>query len=132
MDTVDIPVSELTVFEVAPDGSAVRMGFRTCGDRAAALVLPAECVQQLVMTVPGMAEAALQRRHRDSTLRLTYPVGTWRVEQSQAPGTLILTLETIDGFKVSFAVGRTIVSDIADGLRDAAESPEADFVVARH
>ena len=37
-------------------------------------------------------------------MRVVYPVGSWEVEPSQVPGTMIVTFRTPDGFEVSFAL----------------------------
>jgi hypothetical protein len=80
-------------------------------------VLPAECLQAMIMSLPEMMRQALQRRYRDPSLRLVYPVGDWRLEGSTEPGKLILTLSTGDGFAVSFALAADQLAHIAYAAR---------------
>jgi hypothetical protein len=67
----------------------------------------------LIMTLPEIMRQALWKQHRDSSLRLVYPVGEWTVEESECPGALILTLRTPDGFQMSFAVSHDDLRDMA-------------------
>jgi hypothetical protein len=94
----------LTTFEVASDGSTISINVTDQNSRPGSLVLPAECLRQMMMTLPEMAQQALERRYRDPSLRITYPVSSWRLEASTDSSKLILTLSTDDGFSVSFAV----------------------------
>src|SRR5581483_1822559 len=94
----------LTTFEIAPDGSTVSIHVADAEQRPASLVLPSECLAALIMTLPRMMRQALQRRYRDSSLRLVYPMDAWALEASTERDKLILTLSTADGFDVSFAV----------------------------
>ncbi|MGL4965670.1 MAG: hypothetical protein ACRC67_30895 [Inquilinus sp.] len=100
----EIEAAELSSFEIAPDGSRCTMRVvDTCG-QPASLNLPSDCLTELIMSLPRMATAALQARHRDASLRIVYPVGRMRLEQGSTEGTLILTLATPDGFEVSFSL----------------------------
>ena len=94
----EIEAEALTTFEVTSDGSRVRVNVQALDGSAAALVLPTTCLQQLVMTLPDMAQRALRRQDNDESLRLVFPVGHWRLEQATSPGHLMLTLLTTDGF----------------------------------
>ena len=38
----------------------------------ASVVLPIECLSDLLMTFPGLIEQALRRRYRDPSLRMVY------------------------------------------------------------
>ena len=72
--------------------------------QAAALMLPAECLRALIMTLPDMMRRALRLQHGDPSLRLVYPVASWEIERSARPEIRIVTLRTSDGFHVSFAM----------------------------
>jgi len=120
--------ARLTTFEVAADGRTVSINVADEDSAPASLVLPADCLTAMIMTLPEMMRQSLQRRHRDPSLRLVYPVGDWELEASSDPERLILTLRTPDGFHVSFAVSAAelkriaAVSDFADCAEERARS----------
>ena len=95
---------QLTTFAVAPDGESISINVTDDRGRPAALVLPSDCLNELMMTLPAMVRRSLRLKFRDSSLRVVYPVGSWEVERSQTPGTMIVTLRTPDGFEVSFGL----------------------------
>jgi hypothetical protein len=110
-----IRAKQLTTFSVAPDGSSVAIGVADEEGQAAALMLPAECLRALIMTLPDMMRRALRLQHGDPTLRLVYPVAGWEIERSTRPEIRIVTLRTSDGFHVSFAM-------TTRGLREMSEA----------
>jgi hypothetical protein len=116
-----IRAKQLTTFSVAADGTSVAIGVADEEGRAGALLLPAECLKALIMTLPEMMRRALRLRHGDRNLRLVYPVAGWEVERSTRPGAFIVTLRTSDGFHVSFAV-------TAKDLREMAEAAPSGVV----
>jgi hypothetical protein len=56
----EMTASALTTFEVALDGSSVRLNLLDQEGRPASVTLPAQCVNQLLMTIPRMVETALR------------------------------------------------------------------------
>jgi hypothetical protein len=113
----------LTTFDVAPDGQTVSINVADDDATPGSLVLAAECLKGLIMTLPEMMRQALWKKHRDSSLRLVYPVSDWEVEESEVPGTLILTLRTPDGFHMSFGVSPDALKRIADTSADSEQLP---------
>ena len=121
----EIHAAALTTFEVALDGSSVKLNVLDQAGQPAALILPAACVNQLLMTIPRMVETALRNRHGDDSLRFVHPIESFALELAgpEAGGKphLILTIETGGGFKASFGacekvmmrLGHSIVHDIA-------------------
>jgi hypothetical protein len=105
--------THLTTFSVAADGASVSLGFAGEDGASSSLVLPADCLKALIMTLPEMMRQSLSRQYRDPSLRLVYPVGSWEIEAASEPGRLILTLGTPDGFRISFALLRDEIEDIA-------------------
>jgi hypothetical protein len=99
-----IRAKHLTTFSIAPDGASVAIGVADEEGHAGALMLPAECLRALMMTLPEMTRRALCLRHGDPSLRLVYSVASWEVESSTQPETFIVTLRTPDGFHMSFAM----------------------------
>jgi hypothetical protein len=110
--TTTLTASELDSYEVSPDGTVVRLGFRLSDGEIVRLELPGEHVAPLAMSLPRIAKLALARRYRDPSLRLVFPVGEWRVEQSERLETALLTLATEDGFEACYAIA---LADL-DGL----------------
>ena len=70
----------LTTFAVSPDGSTVSINVTDENSEPGSLVLPAECLRALIMSLPEMMQQALRRRYHDPSLRLVYPLGScaWR------------------------------------------------------
>lgn len=108
-----IRAKHLTTFSVAPDGSSVAIGVADEEGQAAALMLPAECLRALIMTLPDMMRRALRLQHGDPSLRLVYPVASWEIERSARPEIRIVTLRTSDGFHVSFGMSTKDLREIA-------------------
>lgn len=88
---VEIDSQALTTCAVAPDGKTVSLGFTDTSGRHVAVRLPLEQASALAMTLPALIEQALRRQFRDDSLRFTFPLGSWAVEQSPDPGTNIVT-----------------------------------------
>jgi hypothetical protein len=113
----------LTNVDLASDGSCVRFNMTDVNDRAAALELPIECINQMLMTLPHVINRALRSRHRDNSFRLVFPLADWRLERISGDPRLILTLATDDGFEVSFAVGIVEIERMQETVSAAAEPP---------
>src|SRR5262245_62139443 len=96
--------TRLTTFDVTPDGESFALNMRDDQGRQATLVLPSDCLNELMMTLPEMVRRSLQARFRDPSMRIVYPMGSWNVEGSVVPGSVVVTLRTPDGFAVSFGV----------------------------
>ena len=101
----------LTTFSVASDGSSIAIGVADEEGKAGALMLPADCLKELMMTLPEMMRRALRQQHGDPSLRLVYSTAGWEVERSKLPGTFIVTFRTPDGFHVSFPNGDRSLRD---------------------
>ena len=106
MTETQIDSRTLTTCAIAPDGKTVSLGLTDASGRPVAVRLPLEQAGALAMTLPSLIEQALRRRFRDDSLRFTFPLGSWAVEQSPDPGTSIVTLRTPDGFGVCFTLQR--------------------------
>ena len=122
----------LTTFEVAQDGTQVRMNVENRNGDPAAVDLPLDALRQLVMTLPTMAQQALRRRTGDETSRLVFPIGQWRLESTGMQDQLILTLSTPDGFSVSFALPADEASRMSGTLRDGSSDANDQPKTTRH
>jgi hypothetical protein len=120
--------NRLTTFEITPDGSRFCMNVADETGQARGLSLPAECLVQLIMTLPEMASKALKMRYRDDTLRIVYRLGTMRVEAAHINEVTILTLATQDGFTVSFGLTADDLKRLERTAREARTGTRPDFV----
>lgn len=103
---MEIDVKELTTYRISEDGETVAVRLKDGAGIETSLSFPVAALGNLVMTLPGVIEAALQRQFRDAAFRYAYPVRSWSVEEAADPGAVIVTLRTVDGFGVSFSMGR--------------------------
>ncbi len=118
----------LTTFEIAPDGSRFCMNVADESGHSLGLSLPAECLVQLIMTLPQMASQALKMRYRDDTLRIVYPLGAVDIEASHIKEIAILTLATQDGFAVSFGLTDDDLQRCENMIREARARTRPDFI----
>lgn len=100
----EFAIGEMTCFETAEDGTSVRLDMEDVSGQPISLHMPLTCINRLIMTLPGVVMRALQRRHKDASLRVVYPVARFQVELAHDLETRILTLETPDGFSASFGL----------------------------
>lgn len=113
---MEISVKCLTTCEVASDGGAISLGFEDAAGNPAAVHVSLNQVGALIMTLPGLLEAALKARYGDQSLRYAYPLASWAIEQSSDASQRIITLETEDGFKVRFSIPKADQSLLGEAL----------------
>jgi hypothetical protein len=113
---MEIDIQALTTCEVAPDGDAISLGFIDSTGSPATVRLSLEQAGALLMTLPGLIDTAVQRAYRDRSLRYTYPLASWSVEQSSDPTQRIVTLRTIAGFSVCFSIPREQQIELGEAL----------------
>jgi hypothetical protein len=126
----EIDAAALTTFEVALDGSQVRLNVCDRAGEPAALILPAACVNQLLMTIPRLVETALRNSHGDDSLRFVHPIENFSLElaEPRAGGEpqVILTIATGGGFKASFGASEEMMMRLAHSIiHDVATHPLA-------
>ena len=119
---MEIVGKTLTTCQVDPAGDVFRPNLEDTDGQPASVVLPIECLRSLLMTLPGVIEQALKVRYRDDTLKLVYPMGGWTLQAAAGSSSMILTLTTPDGFRVSFALSPEDADGLAMSLVDA-EAP---------
>src|SRR5215471_17323443 len=81
-----IRAQRLTKFSVAPEGGSIAIGVADEEGRAGALMLPTECLRELMMTPPEMMRRALRLQHHDPSLRLVYPTAGLGGRTQHGPG----------------------------------------------
>ena len=119
---------QLTTFDVSPDGESFAIHVTDEQARPASLVLPAACLNAVMMTLPEMVRRSLRRRFHDDTMRVVYLVGSWEVEKSPQPAAVIVTLRTPNGFQVSFGLAALELLRMA--TRSASASAEASGIIS--
>lgn len=102
--SIEIVGKTLTMSQVAPDGSAIRLGFEDIEGRQAGVTFPTSCIVQLLMTLPHLISMAIKVKFNDDTMRLVFPIADWNIEVAAGGQGLILTLKTPDGFAVAFSL----------------------------
>jgi hypothetical protein len=113
---MDIGTQSLTTCEVASDGDAISLNFVDPGGRPQTIRLSLSQVGALAMTLPGLIDQALQTRYGDKSLRYTFPLKSWAVEQSSDPRHSMITLRTVDGFSVCFSMQHAQQSELGEAL----------------
>jgi len=107
---------QLTTCQVDATGTSFRMGFEAEDGRPAAVILPVDCLRSLLMTLPGVIERALRARYKDDTVKLIYPTGGWSLHTAVRSNNTILTMKTVDGFEVAFALAPEDVDGLVTSL----------------
>jgi hypothetical protein len=120
MPPSQIDASELTTYDVDPQGEFVRLHLKDLCGQPGMVVLPTECLTQLLMSLPGMVQKALRNRHGDESLRLAHPLETFNVELGETSSTgtpqYILTLGTSGGFSVSFSGSQADMTSLGGAI----------------
>lgn len=122
-----INVKELTTYDISEDGSTATLSLVDDAGNPTSLRFQITDLGNLAMTLPSMIEAAMRRRNRDGSYRFAHPIGSWSIEQASDPSALIVTMRTMDGFGVSFCMGRGNAMQFADSLAEVEAAPEAKF-----
>jgi hypothetical protein len=118
----------LTTYQVDSTGESFRLNFESIDGQPSSVTLPVECLNSLLMTLPGLLEQALKTKYRDDTLKLVYPTGGWSLEAAGGLNGFILTLNTPDGFKVSFALTPEDADGLATSLGEADAAPVSTLI----
>ena len=130
MDRGAIKGERLTTWEVAEDGERVCLGLEDEDGQRHAVSLPASVLSALMMTIPRMLRQALETRFSDSTRRMIHELGDWRVERAAGADAFIISLTTVDGFEVTFAVPSSRADRLGETPRfSASDTPPAGAII---
>ncbi len=99
-----ISSSKLTTFNVANDGSKVRLEFLDQSGATVTLELPLEQAQVVVMTLPHLLANAVRQKTGNQQARYVFGLHEWALEGAKDQQCLIATLKTMDGFEVCFGI----------------------------
>jgi hypothetical protein len=111
-----IDATALSTFEVSSDGTRFQMNVRGGDGERGSISLPTQCLNELMMTLPGILRLALSNKHRDTSLRLVFPLAKTRIEKTAGKDALIVTSATPDGFEVSFEYNRRQLDELAGAI----------------
>jgi hypothetical protein len=117
-----IDVRALSTYRVGESGDTISLELLGANEQTITLEMDVDQIGTLVMTLPSLIETALKRRFRDASLRYSYPAGGCKVEQASDPNALIITMQTADGFGVSFTVSRERAKELSEALSLGASS----------
>jgi hypothetical protein len=122
MSANKIVAESLTTIDVGEDGMFVNFGLLDGAGDPATLVLPAQCLNQLLMSIPKMIQKAIQNRYQDDALRLVYALKDFNVElgEKNTAGVdqFILTLATTEGFSVSFSASEQQLASMSEAIAE--------------
>jgi len=113
---MEIEVQSLTACEVADDGSRISLGFVDNGGQSATIRIGVNQAGALAMTLPSLIDQSLKNRFGDQTLRFTYPLASWSIEQATDPRQTMVTLRTSDGFSVCFSIPREQLNQLGEAM----------------
>jgi hypothetical protein len=114
-----IDIKSLARFETGEDGASISLIAGDVYGRSSRLTFPREVLSSLIITLPRIVTAAVQRRRNNPSARLVYPLAESRTELSTDLSTRILT--SPDGFTVSFAVSDDQFRELARSDAHSAE-----------
>lgn len=123
-----IHAESLSSFEVAPDGSIVRLNVRDRQGTQGALELPANCVNQLLLSLPKVIRQALRNAHGDERARLVHALDSFRLDPGDPDENgirrYVLTLRTGGGYEAAFAMTGSQMGVIVQSVVDQVMSSE--------
>jgi hypothetical protein len=106
----------LSGYRVADNGSAADLALVDASGVEVVVTIPQEGVASLILTLPTILDQLLRRRDPDSQARFVFGTADWRIELGSDRQSLILTLETPDRFRVSFALSAELSRGIGRAL----------------
>jgi hypothetical protein len=113
-----VDVNAVLDYEVAADGSHVRLNLANDQGNPVDVALPIECLKQLVLSMPVILEQTLRALYQNPALRLVHTVKLWTIERASDPQALILSFKTPDHFSISFRVDQADILRMADSFID--------------
>src|SRR5215510_3005996 len=112
----EIEVLGLDTYEVAPDGAGVRMNVIDVAGNLARILFPADCLRALAVTMPKIISDVMSGGCGDPSIRIAHGVESWYLERGSDNRTILLTIETLDQLRISFALGESQLVALADGI----------------
>lgn len=113
---MEISIKSFTTCEVTDDGEAIALQFEDAAGHPGTIRVSLNQAGSLIMTLPGLVEKALHLRYGDRSLRYSYPLASWIIEQSTDATQRIMTLEAAGGFSVRFSIPKAEQSVLGEAL----------------
>jgi hypothetical protein len=129
MEAMPIHGEKLTTWSVLPGGTQISLGFIAIDGGTHCIVLPADALSGLMMTLPRMLQSALDERFPGGSFRVVQTLGNWQLEQPGTADGLILKLGTTDGFEVAFVLNDEHAHALGVALSETA--PSIDPILVR-
>ncbi len=104
-------IKTLTTWQIAKESHAIKLGFDDDEGNPISVTIPITQASALLLTLPRMIKAAL-RAWGDASSRMAHPLKKWRLEYSDDPSFLILTLEALEDFDVCFKISLDQLQDL--------------------
>ena len=111
-------ISSLTTYEVAPDGTSVKLNLLDRDGKPASLIVPFTLVQVLARNIPMIALHALRQAAGNDRLRVIHEVSDLKIERGTDPDYAILSFATPDLPEIAFAVRDDALARLAELLSD--------------
>src|SRR5262245_36007444 len=106
---------------VAGNGSGAQLALVDASGVEVAVMLPQEGIASLMLTLPTIMDQLVRRTNPDPQARFVFGAADWRLERGPDAESLILTLETPDRFRVSFAFGAELARGLGRALASGAD-----------
>jgi hypothetical protein len=106
----------LNGYRLADNGSAAELALADASGVEVGVTIPQEGVASLIVTLPTILDQLVRRSQPDAQARFVFGTTDCRLELGSDGGSLILTLETPDRFRMSFALGAELARGIGRAL----------------
>ena len=111
----------LVGYRVAGNGAGAELAFVDASGLEVAVAIPQEGIGSLIMTLPTIMDQLVRRSRADPDARFVFGAADWRLELGADRESLVLTLETADRFRVSFALGPELARQLGQALGRGAD-----------
>jgi hypothetical protein len=115
-DHLRIVSRELTTCGGTDGGRTIVLNFIENSGASISIELPLRQAASLAMTLPRLLSSAVKLQTGDPHARYVFSVGKWTLESSEGSSQRILTMQTPDGFAVSFAVPFSMCDEMGETL----------------
>jgi hypothetical protein len=131
-----IEATELTTFDIHPNGTHLRINVREQSGSPASLELPLNCANQLMMALPRLVELAMRNNCKDEAVRLVHSLESVYIESGEkaengAPH-FVLTADAGNGFWISFNLSAEMLNTLASTIINEVLGGNAPRAVTTH
>jgi hypothetical protein len=123
---MEIDVKQLTTCSIRDAGETISLGVLDQSGNEISLKFSFHHTQALSMTLPHLLSRALVAQTGDRNARFVFPLGGWTLEDPKDGRNVLLSLQTEDGFRVSFALTAEVCSLLGPALERSAVQGSAE------